>query len=158
MLFLVACAIAIVHVTSVNLRPIVGVMAQPSKDVPEGKTSYVAASYVKFVEGSGARVVPVRFDAPLTELEELIGGLNGLIFPGGSASLASDSAYYKALSFMFYKGLQLNIAGTHFPMWGTCLGFEFLHIVAANEDHTVLSRCACVCVCMRVLCVSFVCA
>lgn len=42
-----------------NDAPIIGVMAQESL-VPHAKyKSYIAASYIKFVEGSGARAVPI---------------------------------------------------------------------------------------------------
>ena len=49
----------------VNERPIIGVLSQEQSiylhtKVPvENYTSYIAASYVKDVEASGARVVPI---------------------------------------------------------------------------------------------------
>lgn len=48
---------------ALNDRPIVGVLAQEISShlsqYFEDANSYIAASYVKFVEGGGARVVPV---------------------------------------------------------------------------------------------------
>ncbi len=42
-----------------NNWPIVGIVTQPSEyGWPNQDQSYIAASYVKFVEASGARVVP----------------------------------------------------------------------------------------------------
>lgn len=51
-------------VQQLNDRPIIGVLAQEVGWHLEGKwpgqyQSYIAASYVKFVEGGGARVVPI---------------------------------------------------------------------------------------------------
>jgi gamma-glutamyl hydrolase len=48
----------------VNDEPIIGVLSQEISYYLEGKypgqfSSYIAASYVKFVEGGGARVVPI---------------------------------------------------------------------------------------------------
>lgn len=49
----------------VNDRPIIGVLSQEQSFYLHGKypeenyTSYIAASYVKDVESSGARVVPI---------------------------------------------------------------------------------------------------
>lgn len=49
----------------VNDRPIIGVLSQEQSFYLHGKypdenyTSYIAASYVKDVEASGARVVPI---------------------------------------------------------------------------------------------------
>lgn len=47
-----------------NERPIIGVLAQEvsyalEQTYPGMYGSYIAASYVKFVEGAGARVVPI---------------------------------------------------------------------------------------------------
>ena len=43
-------------------RPIIGVLAEevePGQTVPAGHTSYITASYVKWVESGGARAAPV---------------------------------------------------------------------------------------------------
>lgn len=46
-----------------NERPIVGILAQEVTDIISKKypysKSYIAASYVKAIEGSGARVIPI---------------------------------------------------------------------------------------------------
>jgi gamma-glutamyl hydrolase len=50
-----------------NNRPIVGILTQAGLDedkfVPKDGT-YIASSYIKFVESGGARVVPVLADMP----------------------------------------------------------------------------------------------
>ena len=52
-----------------NDRPIVGIVTQPSEyGWPEQGSSYIAASYVKFVEASGARVVPGESDQRMSLL------------------------------------------------------------------------------------------
>ena len=53
-------------------RPIIGIIAQSTWHAPfEDRGSlYISAAYVKFLEQSGARVVPIRVD--LTE-DELLG-------------------------------------------------------------------------------------
>lgn len=51
--------------SKVNNAPIIGVLAQEFGDhlkilYPNGpQNSYIAASYIKYLEGSGARVVPI---------------------------------------------------------------------------------------------------
>lgn len=37
--------------------PIIGIYTQTNED--DGKTSYIASSYVKFIEMSGAQVIPL---------------------------------------------------------------------------------------------------
>ena len=34
---------------------------------------------------------------------------------------------------------QANDNGDHFPVWGTCLGFELLAFIASGNDNSVLS-------------------
>lgn len=51
--------------SKINNAPIIGVLAQEFDDslkklYPNGpQNSYIAASYIKYLEGSGARVVPI---------------------------------------------------------------------------------------------------
>ena len=53
-----------------NNRVIIGVLSQPSDPSGPGE-SYIAASYVKFLEASGARVVPFVHDLPKHEIKRL---------------------------------------------------------------------------------------
>lgn len=63
--YLVLCLVCTNGQELTNNRPIIGILAEevietvhiniPSVDY----TSYVAASYVKFVEGAGAKAVPI---------------------------------------------------------------------------------------------------
>lgn len=41
------------------------------------------ADYVKWIEAAGARVVPLYYDAPETEIDAVLQQVNGVIFPGG---------------------------------------------------------------------------
>merc|ERR1719288_616609 len=73
-----------------NERPIIGVLAQECQPYfPESicNTSYIAASYVKFVESGGARVVPVMINQPEEYYRTIFKSTNGLLIPGGDVSL-----------------------------------------------------------------------
>lgn len=145
--FIAAAALALcagVHATAgglrgeaLNLRPIIGIMTQPVGG--SNDSAYLAASYVKFVEAAGGRVVPVHYNGGAEYLARMFNSVNGLIFPGGGASLDADSPFYQAQHLMFNLTLQANDAGDFFPLWGTCMGFEALCIMAA-QDHSVLEE------------------
>ena len=51
-----------------NERPIIGVLSQPGDPAPPGQ-SYIAASYVKWLESAGARVVPILYDMSEAEVK-----------------------------------------------------------------------------------------
>ncbi|DBA04646.1 TPA: hypothetical protein N0F65_012229 [Lagenidium giganteum] len=107
--------------------PIIGVFAHPFARHGE----YIAASYVKWVESAGGRVVPIPYSAPKEYLKELVPQLNGLLFPGGAANV-NDRAEY-----MYQLALELNDQGVHYPVWGTCLGFEWLLQLTASDLDAV---------------------
>lgn len=124
-----------------NNRPIIGILSVDCDGhFAEYGKSYIAASYVKNIESAGARVVPIHNDLPAKELESLINSINGVIFPGGGASLA-DSAYFSAGKMIYDLAIKENDnAKEPFPLWGACLGFEMLHIIISGlkkEDMLV---------------------
>jgi gamma-glutamyl hydrolase len=55
-----------------NNRVLIGVLSQPSDPAGRGE-SYIAASYVKFLEAAGARVVPFVHDMPKHEIKRRYG-------------------------------------------------------------------------------------
>lgn len=66
-----------------TIAPVIGVLTQPDV-IPQSDAniSYFAASYAKYAEMGGARVVPVLCDSSKEKLTDLFGKLNGLIVPG----------------------------------------------------------------------------
>ncbi|XP_075272191.1 gamma-glutamyl hydrolase isoform X2 [Opisthocomus hoazin] len=100
-----------------NERPIVGVLSQEChfKKFHKFGRSYIAASYVKFLESAGARVVPIR-----------------VLFPGGGVDLTT-SEYSRVAKIFYHKALEANDKGDYFPVWGTCLGHEELTYLTSGE-------------------------
>jgi hypothetical protein len=130
-------------------RPLIGIVSQslgpdalgsgPASDVGlagPGK-SYIAASYVKFVESAGARVVPILQDMPREEVERRFKAVNGILIPGGSQTLSPGHPYYDTTKLLLDMAIKENDAGTSFPLHGTCLGFEAL-AVAVTGNYSVL--------------------
>ncbi|XP_067305641.1 gamma-glutamyl hydrolase [Pseudorasbora parva] len=115
-----------------NDRPIIGVLAQELFEPLPERNSYIAASYVKFLESAGARVVPLRINRSDEEYTRLFKSINGVLFPGGGASIES-SGYSKAASVFYRLALEANSNGDYFPIWGTCLGFEQLTLLTGGE-------------------------
>ena len=113
-----------------NDFPIIGIFTQPSNDSHPacgGECEYIAASYVKFVESAGARVVPVSYYANKSHLDYLFDSLNGFLFPGGESSFPLSAQY------IFDRTVQANDVGDFSLLWGTCLGFEWLLCAAARN-------------------------
>jgi len=126
--------------SSVNLRPIVGIMAYPvtGSELKYGKY-YIAASYVKYIESAGGRVVPILYDSPQSEILTLFNQINGVLFPGGAADIAVNSPLYNTAKYIVNLAMEAQEKGDYFPIEGHCLGFELLNMVVA-ENNSVLER------------------
>jgi hypothetical protein len=91
--------------------PLIGVVSEPClKGVcgPPGDaddTSYIAASYVKFVESAGARAVALVYNEDKAELLRRLKSVNMLLFPGGAASLEVGSPFYESAKWMFGQSI-----------------------------------------------------
>jgi len=134
------------------MGPIIGILTEPlgtelSTELgaleAHYNQTYIAASYVKFAESAGARVVPLHFDATDAELQELFHQINGIIFPGGGTNIFATpgNRFREAARLLFNLALEANGRGDHFPVHGTCLGFQLLHVLAAEDDDVMCRGC-----------------
>ncbi len=122
----------------INNRPIIGVLMQSTEGMGfhTMEPNYIAASYIKYLESSGARVVPIWNDLNETETEKIFNSINGVLIPGGDVDVV-DSGYADV------GGKILDLAKKsfdkeppdYFPVWGICLGHELLsvHVAGARE-------------------------
>eukprot|EP00906_Rhabdomonas_costata_P027925 RCo039642 len=63
-----------------NPQPVIGVLDQPWKN---STVSYIAASYVKFLEMAGGRGGPFHWDCPKKDPLKSPSTPNGVLFSGG---------------------------------------------------------------------------
>ena len=122
---------------TVNNRPIIGILTQeisPDLLPPTTKAaSYLSASYVKYIEAAGGRVVPILTTTSEQELDMIFQSINGVLFPGGDVSIFT-SKYYKNAESLYRKAVKANSNGDFFPIWGTCLGFQTLASITAGVE------------------------
>lgn len=131
---IVILACALVALSAANDAPVIGILTQPYSGPNASKCStYIAASYVKYIESAGGRVVPVHFTQSLQDLAVLLSKLNGVLFPGGGADLSEGSQFIAAASLAFNTSVSAANAGETFPIWGTCLGFQTVCTVASRN-------------------------
>ncbi|CAI9550415.1 unnamed protein product, partial [Staurois parvus] len=94
--------------------------------------SYIAASYIKYLESAGARVIPIRIDLPKEEYVKMFNTINGVLLPGGGVDL--ETSEYARVSKIFYDlAIVANDRGDYFPFWGTCLGFEEMTVLTSGQ-------------------------
>ncbi|XP_061784756.1 gamma-glutamyl hydrolase [Nerophis lumbriciformis] len=119
----------------VNDRPVIGILTQIVSDAamkPYGST-YIPASYVKYIESAGSRVMPIKLTLTTAEYENIFRRINGLLLIGGASNL--ETSDFARVSKIFYQlALKANDAGDFFPIWGTCLGMQLLTVLVAGQN------------------------
>jgi len=120
----------------INRRPMIGIVAKPDNDT-HPTLAYLPAQYGTWLAQAGARIVPIRYDERPDRIKELFNSVNGLLFTGGDLTLREDTKYFSTANLLWQMAKEANDKGDYFPVWGTCMGFQLLSILAA-EDHEVL--------------------
>lgn len=119
--------------------PVIGIITNP---VPfAGYDTYVMGAYVRYVEQSGAKVVPIHHKASDEEICTQLEKINGVILQGGTTAIMTTdgelSFYGKKIKVIVEKAKELNARGIHFPIWAICLGFQALAAVEAPYKDTI---------------------
>mmetsp|Transcript_4011 Transcript_4011/g.11645 ORF Transcript_4011/g.11645 Transcript_4011/m.11645 type:complete len:359 (-) Transcript_4011:301-1377(-) len=115
-----------------NDRPLIGILSQTAGPSPFNNT-YIAASYIKYVEAGGARAVPIQCDLPPVEIARRFGIVNGLLIPGGAQPLQPGECFYDAALQLLNLATAATDAGDYFPVHATCLGLETLAIIMSGD-------------------------
>ena len=76
-------------------------------------------------------MVPIILGEDEDIINEKLSKLNGVLFPGGGGGYIGLGKY------VFDKLLDLNKNGTYYPLWGTCLGFEYFLEYSASAGSSV---------------------
>uniref|UniRef100_A0A3Q4BEB8 folate gamma-glutamyl hydrolase n=1 Tax=Mola mola TaxID=94237 RepID=A0A3Q4BEB8_MOLML len=125
-------ALPISYPAGAGIGPIVASLRGYVAMKPYGST-YIPASYVKYVEAGGSRVVPIRLTLAAAEYEAIFRQINGLLLIGGAVDLET-SAYARVAKIFYALALTANDAGDFFPIWGTCMGMQLLTVLAAGKN------------------------
>ncbi|CAG2108580.1 unnamed protein product, partial [Medioppia subpectinata] len=110
-------------------RPLVGLLAQEYWAPGAVNQSHIAASYVKYLESAGARVVPVMINETEQYYKQIIAETNGLLIPGGDQNLRTSG--YAIAGAHLVKYAHAN-ASRPYPIWTTCLGFELVALLMSK--------------------------
>ncbi|XP_005182858.1 gamma-glutamyl hydrolase [Musca domestica] len=129
-----------------NFSPVIGILcidiaSALQKNYGKENQSYLAASYVKYLEAAGARVIPIWNNRSQDYYESIMNKINGILLPGGAiyfnkkyCTKDMTSHCYDSSRCIFEIARQLNEQGRHFPLWGTCLGYQMLLTHSAGVE------------------------
>ncbi|EAR93075.3 class I glutamine amidotransferase (macronuclear) [Tetrahymena thermophila SB210] len=143
---LLAIFLTITLAVCLNNKPIIGIYTQPSdyQLYPGSNYSYIAASYVKYLEGAGAQAVVIPYDATFEYIDNLFEKINGVLFPGGSVEFEvsnpgdQERVFLKNAVYIVQKAKNATDNGDYFPIWGTCMGFQLLTFIGSGFNSSSL--------------------
>jgi len=130
--------------TEINNRPVIGILTMPLSNwlgdnialKSRRAKSYLPAAYVRWIENSGARVVPIQYTATPPILKSYLAQINGIIICGdispiNYAKMDKETKiemevirWAKAEFLIFQWAKQQNNLGNYFPILGIGMGYE----------------------------------
>ena len=132
-------------VYNLEKSPIIGILTLP---MTYGKYdhahSYLAQSYVKWIEMCGGRVVPIQYDLEAPVLLSLLSQCNGFLMTGGQVDNHMISREYHDFmtavktSFNYIRGE--NLRGNYYPIFAICLGFQILGMLSKDPNMTSITQ------------------
>jgi gamma-glutamyl hydrolase len=126
----------ILKTTISTYQPVIGILVLPIPwDTLESKEGIILVTYIRWLEAAGARVVPIAPWISEAELDTLLNKINGVLFTGGARELKIDQDFERVANYILNRSIQLkNSNNITFPIFGTCLGFELLHILIQKNN------------------------
>ena len=101
------------------------------------KNSYLATSYIKYVESTGAQSVVIPWDMPWDQIELILKNTHGIIIPGGNADIMEGNPFKKVIHQIFEWSKMRNDNGYPFFLIGICMGFEVLSQELARKTFVL---------------------
>jgi gamma-glutamyl hydrolase len=95
--------------------------------------SYIASSHLKWIKKRNIEYLPIPYDAK--NLKWYFERIQGLYLPSGGAFAGTQKTYYKACKTLLEMAIKENDRGYYFPVWGCCMGFQQMLIIADGNDN-----------------------
>jgi gamma-glutamyl hydrolase len=115
----------------------IGIFSAPMPTAYRDKAeSYLQHDYLQWIEMSGALPVVIPYNTAF--LDDYLKSVNGVVWVGGAIEnneTHSHDQYMKLRSVYehaFQHATRETRRGNHYPIWGTCLGFDFLAMMGQH--------------------------
>ena len=95
--------------------------------------SYIASSHLKWMKKNNVEFLVIPYDSK--NLKHYFDRIHGLYLPSGGAFAGTQKQYYKACKKLMEMAKKENDKGFYFPVWGCCMGFQQMLILADGKDN-----------------------
>ena len=94
--------------------------------------SYIASSHLTWMKKNNVETLIIPYDTD--NLKYYFDRIHGLYLPSGGAFAGNQMSYYRACKKLIQMALKANDMGYYFPVWGCCMGFQQMLIIADGKD------------------------
>uniref|UniRef100_A0A7I4BJF9 folate gamma-glutamyl hydrolase n=1 Tax=Physcomitrium patens TaxID=3218 RepID=A0A7I4BJF9_PHYPA len=124
-------------------RPVIGIVTIPEAGCLHFGDQVVVSSNARWLQAGGTRVVPIFYDSTPEELDYILNRVNGVFWSGGpvffNPHTESHSGSLRTTEYILKHVMRENRRGNYFPLWGTCLGFErMVQLVAEDAEASIV--------------------
>jgi gamma-glutamyl hydrolase len=95
--------------------------------------SYIASSHLKWMNKNNVDFLVIPYDSK--NLKHYFDRIHGLYLPSGGAFAGTQKRYYSACKKLIQMAVKENDKGYYFPIWGCCMGFQQMLIIADGKDN-----------------------
>jgi gamma-glutamyl hydrolase len=95
--------------------------------------SYISNAHIDMLKRVGLDILAIPYTTD--EYDYYMDRINGLYFPSGGVFASNSPAYYNCCKEFFYKAIERNDSGEHFPIWGSCMGMQQMMIIGDEQDN-----------------------
>ena len=94
--------------------------------------SYIASSHLSWMKSQG--IVPLIIPYDTKDINYYFKRIHGLYLPSGGAFAGTQKTFYNCCKKLMLKAMKENDKGVYFPVWGCCMGFQQMLILADGND------------------------
>jgi gamma-glutamyl hydrolase len=120
-------------------RPVIGILTSP--DTNGSQKQCIMSSYVRFLEQSGGKVVPLFYTDSDEAILARMNQINGVLLPGGDSSVLTPDGvptiYSLKIKVILEKAKEMNERGTYFPIFAIGLSMQAIAAVEAPFEDTL---------------------
>ena len=94
--------------------------------------SYLASSHLSWMKRNNIEILVIPHDTK--NLKQYFKMIHGLYLPSGGAFAGTQKNYYNVCKKLLQMAMAENDKGYNFPVWGCCMGFQQMLIIADGKD------------------------
>lgn len=94
--------------------------------------SYIASSHLEWLKTQGVETLIIPYDTK--KFEHYFNQVHGLYLPSGGMFAGTQMTYYNCCKRLLQMAMKENDKGNYFPVWGCCMGFQQMLILADGND------------------------